>query len=103
MSVFNELPSQCFTEPLTSLRFPTVTLLSSHIYGTETRIRVPGASPLWSHKGAPSVTMWHSTNLNQWGPDGKLVGSHLHSQWVGQLFKTTQVFGAGDGTRDRRS
>lgn len=88
---------------LLPFRFPTATLLSSHIYGTENRIRVPEPSPLRSYKVAPSVAMWCSTNVNQWGPDGKLVGSHLHSQWVSHLLETNQVFGAGDGARDRRS
>lgn len=66
-------------------------------------LECPEPSPLWSHKVAPSVMKRCSTNSNQWGSDGKLVGSHLHSQWVSHLFKTTQVFVAGDGTRDRRS
>lgn len=48
------------------LGFPSVTLLSSRIYGTENRIRVPEPSPLWSHKVAPSVAMWCGVQMGNW-------------------------------------
>lgn len=48
-------------------------------------------------QGSPFCKDVVSTDLSQWGPDIKPVGSHLYPQWVSHFFKVNQVFGVGGG------